>query len=268
MSLIDDLTQAARRVIDETGTFSVYPLSGLADNRTWYVAHQRGRCLARIPEQHGGLTIPPVLEYELLRMAAADGIAPQPLGHDSVTDIIFVTELENCPPLSARQFSASDSAAGVSQTLQRLHALSAPAELRRFDPLEFAKSYCADIAESAAPQAQLLYAECEKLTAECAQLLSGSCICHNDLHAGNLLVGEQFWLIDFEYAVQAAPIVDVASFVAYNNLDDAGTAISFARKCLREDLGFSLAQFQAVVGIHRALGKLWEIARSDNNATS
>lgn len=262
-----DLRQAVRRVFGATGRFDLDPVSAEQDNRAWYVAHAEGRCIAKLPERRGGLTIRPELEYELLQLAAEAGVAPRPLAHDPATEIVFIEEIEGSTTLTEQQACESEWIARVGESLQALHTLPVPEALRVFDPVAFAEVYCGEIRGTVARRARALRVECEQLTEECAVVLSGTCLCHNDLHAGNVLVSETLWLVDFEYAVQAAPIVDVASYVAYNDLA-AAAALSLAQACLGDDLPFSTAQLQAVVRIQRILGELWEIARSDNNAVS
>ena len=101
----------------------------------------------------------------------------------------------------------------------------------------------------------------------CAQIVAGDCLCHNDLHTGNLLLDEQLWLVDFEYAVLAAPIVDIASYAAFNALE-IDAAMQLARACVGSDQMPSVTVLQDVIRVQQILGELWEIARSDNNADS
>ena len=107
--------------------------------------------------------------------------------------------------------------------------------------------------------------ELDRLSARFSHVIAGRQVCHNDLHAGNILSGERLWLIDFEYAVQASPIVDLASFVAFNDLQE-GAAMALARACLGAEPPFSAGELAGVVRMQRILGELWEIARSVNNA--
>src|SRR5690606_9062197 len=45
-------------------------------------------------------------------------------------------------------------------------------------------------------------------------------LCHNDLAAANLLDDGQLVLVDFEYAVLAAPILDLANLAVMNRYSD------------------------------------------------
>lgn len=261
------LERAVQRVFGKFVAFAAHSLSNDRGNRSWLVTHPDGRCIARFPEHSGGLTISPALEYELLRLAADAGIAPRPVGYDSITGIVFVEELVAHANLSEQQARQSAFISQIADSLRTLHSVAAPKSLRRFDPLAFAQAYCAGIRGTAAHNARALRDECHLLSVQCAHLLRGAYVCHNDLHAGNILVGENIRLIDFEYAVQAAPIVDVASYVAYNNLDDAA-ALTLAQACLKNAWPYTPEELQAVVRLHRLLGELWEIARTDNNGPS
>src|SRR5690606_36576054 len=44
-------------------------------------------------------------------------------------------------------------------------------------------------------------------------------LCHNDLVASNVLDDGELKLVDFEYAVTAAPVLDIAGLAALNDLD-------------------------------------------------
>lgn len=259
------ISEAVQRVFGETQQLSVTAFSGAADNRTWYVEHPQVRCLAKLPEHRGGLSIAPALEFEVLQLAGRAGVAPRPLGHDALTQITFVEEVAEAVVLDAQQSSADEWLTPIAEMLRRLHAQSAPAALRPFDPLDFLARYRADARPGAARDAAMLCDEAADLVAQCTHVLAGTSLCHNDLHAGNILVGRQLWLIDFEYAVQAAPLVDIASYAAFNELD-AATAVRFAQACLGEELPFTAQQLKATIRIQWILGELWEMARSDNNA--
>ncbi len=264
---MQDLRQAVQRVFGHAPNLVVDAVSDDQNNRTWLVEYSDVRCIAKLPEHKGGLTVGAALEFELLRRAAAAGVAPQPLGHDVPTEIVFIELLEDSAALSEHQSREPDMIARVGESLRTLHALPVPAALRRFDPIVFAEAYCADVRGSTVRRARALRVECATLATQYGHVFAGAVVCHNDLHAGNVLIGERLWLIDFEYAVRAAPIVDIASYAAYNELDVAA-ATALARACLGEALPFSAAELQAVIRIHHILGELWEIARSDNNAAS
>ena len=254
-----------RRTLGGSGPISIRPLGSVADNRAWQIRNGTMACIAKLPERNGGLTVHPALEYELMQRAAEAGVAPRPLGFDSQSEIIFVEQLEEVREAAPESLSEAQQFGLVADTLRRLHAMPAPARLRVFDPLVFAQEYFANIPHPAGRDAEAAYQLCISATQRVEHLLSGDRICHNDLHAGNVLFGQRAWLIDFEYAVRAAALVDVASYIALNVLDPAASR-EFTQAVLGADPGFSDDELQSVVGIHRALAVLWKIARSDNNA--
>lgn len=267
MSQIRTLRAAVGRVCPHIGNFDLHPLSNSADNRIWYVVHADGRFLAKLPDPREGLRISTELELEIMQASASAGISAAPVGYDKASRVALMEELPAAAVLSRYDAATTDSIASVSKTLQRLHRIAAPEDLRRFEPPEFAAKYCEKLGGENATRAAQLCGECEQLTRDVNQLVAGESICHNDLHCGNLLVGDGMWLIDFEYAVRAAPIVDIASYAAFNELD-AAAAMSLARECLGNRAPASAEALRAVMRIHLILGELWEIARSDNNAPS
>ncbi len=243
------------------------PVAETPDNRSWHVESSDIRCIAKLPEQHGGLTIGPPVEYQLLRVAGQANLAPQPIARDVDTDIIFVEYLAGAAVLSADQAADASLIPRVAESLRALHALPAPAALRVFDASGFAEVYCKAVTGSAVRTARALAYEISQLTAQYAKTVAGDSLCHNDLHAGNLLLDEQLWFVDFEYAVLADPIVDIASYAVFNALD-LDAAMELADAYAGSTQWPSAPDLQAVIRIQQILGELWEIARSDNNAGS
>ena len=266
MSDIDTLRQSVKRSLNQIGAFDLHPRTNASDNRIWYVTHANGRFIAKLPERRGGLTIPVSFEFAILRDAAAVGIAPDPLGHDSVTDVLFIEELRQVTTPAQSEAQTPETIQSVAQTLLRLHKISAPAGLRAYDPLDFARYYCESMPAEKSEFADALVKECEQLVAQAGYLLSGESVCHNDLHVGNLLSADRTVLIDFEYAVRASPVVDIASYGALNRLDD--TAMTLLLRSYSEELQLTSPELAAVIRIQQILAELWEIARSDNNAHS
>jgi Ser/Thr protein kinase RdoA (MazF antagonist) len=259
------LEEAVRRHFGDVGRFAAVAVGSGSANRSWHFEHRERRIIAKFPEARGGLTVAPALEFELLRLAAQAGIAPWPLAFDPATNILFVEYLSGSTNELAARFPEPGHIEHLVQLLGTLHALDSPVSLRRFEPLAFADAYVEQADEAVRRDAAMLRDECAELAQRVEKWLTGSQICHNDLHAGNIVFGAQAWLIDFEYAVQAAPIVDVASFVAWNDLDEAA-AVALAHARFGTDLPFSMRELRAIADIHLALGALWEIARGDHDA--
>jgi len=264
VSCPEPLAEALERFFGAAADRHVVPVGPLEANRSWLVTVDGARIVAKLPERSGGLTAGPALEYEVLGQAAGLGISPQPLGFDAATGVLFITAVANCSELNAETLAENAAVLQVAESVRILHTIEAPSQLRSFDPVRFAEAYRL---RAGTQPAGHLCDEIRRLHDRCGYLLIGDRLCHNDLHAANILIGEQLWLIDFEYAVRAAPIVDVASFVAFNGLDEAG-ALRFAMHCLGDELPFSAEQLDEVVRIQRLLAELWESARSVNNASS
>ena len=239
----------------------VRAVSSDVENRSWYVSVEGTQMIAKTPERSGGLTIAPELEYELLGHASEAGIAPRPLGFDPASGTLFVERILGGRAIGRNETQQAHIVERLAGVLRKLHSLEVPSQLRAYDPTGFAIAYCA----GAGPVAARLCGELERLSEQFSGLLAGEDVCHNDLHAGNILASDRLWLVDFEYAVRAAPIVDIASYAAFNDLDIA-TALHLARTVLGDDLPFSHSDLIGVMRIQQILGELWEMARSDNNS--
>ena len=91
------------------------------------------------------------------------------------------------------------------------------------------------------------------------------CVCHNDLVAENLLIGDDVTLIDFDYAVMAPPVLDLASLSVMNGFSEAET-----RRLLDVYYGerapFPAAEFVRVQRLVRLLAHFWALASGDAGA--
>ena len=89
---------------------------------------------------------------------------------------------------------------------------------------------------------------------------SPATLCHNDLAAANILDDGALWFIDFEYAVCAEPILDLASLASMNDFDAA------EQECLLDAYyqgaapPFSRKKFADVIRLSRFVSYFWALA--------
>lgn len=203
-------------------------------------------------------------ELQLHQCAAAAGLAPRIIG-SWPTEGVLVTEYLPGYSWRDRDFGDAQALVRLGEKLQQLHALVPPA-LERFDPLPIAMTYATLAAHTptldAHGRAQVL-AELEAALQRLALETAPACILHGDLVAGNLLQsGARLWLLDWEYAQIADPLLDVACVLAYfpaarqhqkELLAAAGCAAGAARRRLID-----------ATYVYEALTWLWYQARGES----
>ena len=87
---------------------------------------------------------------------------------------------------------------------------------------------------------------------------SATTLCHHDLVAENILDDGQLWFIDFEYAVCAEPLLDLASLASMNNFSAA------EQDCLLEAYyqgapPFTMMRFADTVRLMRLQSYFWAL---------
>jgi aminoglycoside phosphotransferase (APT) family kinase protein len=198
-------------------------------------------------------------ELLLHRMAAAGGIAPAIIAADTRHGWL-VTEFHDGVLWRAQDYTDPAALRRLAETLYRLHRL-APAPVEPFDPLRVGRDYARLVSADLAPARDEAM---RRLEASCAGLAQGTpplAVVHGDLWEGNLLQARKLWLLDWEYAQLAEPLMDIACLLAYYPQaaplqDDLLAAAGFDA---RRDRG-ALAER---VEIYRMLSRLWHLARGE-----
>ena len=218
-SPVDDAIRAAlERVLPDAAVpreLAFRPLAGGLNARSFVVAAGERELVVRLPL--GGA--PPLLdlatEAAVMRAAAKQGLAPAVVGAD-VPSGVLVTELRTAAVAwtidAARE---PRNIARLAQLLRTLHAIAAPAP--RFSAGAIAARYLADVRAAGAAE-RAWQAELLERAYEFDACHPGDALCHNDLFAANVLDDGRLMLVDFEFAVRAAPLLDLAGFAAMNEL--------------------------------------------------
>jgi thiamine kinase-like enzyme len=147
--------------------------------------------------------------------------------------------------------------------LRRLHGVTFA--VPPFAPLDYAARYLAQIGGPGVLSCRDK-ARFEELLALAARPLPGPpCLCHNDLTADNLLLGPSPRLIDFDYAVFATPILDLASAVYMNDLP--ADAASFLLEAYYDGPApYSIEEFARVQRLLALLAHFWSLAAGEGAA--
>lgn len=218
------VVQAAASVLPElaeaavASAADVVPLSGGIERRTYRVS-LAGRCWAvRIADAPVEGSLDLAAEYEIARAAGEAGLAPRVAGFDPAAEVLVTEYLPAARALTPRALVRNAETLGrVAGLLRSLHALHP--RPRPFEPERFAAAYLETLGGVAAldERGRARAAELERLAREYSARYPSTVLCHNDLVASNILDDAgRLRLIDFEYAVSAAPILDLAGLAALN----------------------------------------------------
>lgn len=195
----------------------IAPLTGGSRNHLYRVGQPPQAVVVRIAGE-GDELLGVCRHTELLaqRAAAAAGLAPQVLWSDAAAGM-KVDEWLPGRVWSREEAARTASIQRVAQWLRSLHALPPPAGLRRVDFEEALLRYCAALPAACVPASLLSEArDCQARLGKPARLA----LCHHDLHHANILdTGEALKVVDWEYAGLGDPVMDLAGFAAYQQLD-------------------------------------------------
>ena len=212
-------------------------------------------------------------ELRVLEVAGAAGLAPEVLAHDADSGALVTRYLAGAEPLTAEQARSDANIDRIATALRRLHSLPVPVGVGAFQPTEPARVYTR-IARSAPDSAidwvdELRFWSTEfKQSAKTHEAeFSPSVLCHNDLVAANILDDGRLWLVDFEYAVCADPILDLAGLAGLN-----GFGPTHCRRLLDAYYGpggapFDLAQLNQVIKLVRLMAFFWALAHGGDRPT-
>jgi thiamine kinase-like enzyme len=201
-------------------------------------------------------------ELDILDAAAAAGVAPRPIRLADDAAIVATEFLPRARAWTSADARRSENIDRLCACLGRLHALDITLE-----PLEFmdaAQRYATLASQRCALSVEELAWRDELFVLACAydEWLVPSVPCHNDLVASNVLDDGALWLIDFEFAVQGDPILDLASVAAFNDYDvDARTRL-LSRYYEPAQPRFDMAQFERAIRLVRLLAYFWALGES------
>jgi thiamine kinase-like enzyme len=192
------------------GVELVEPLGGGITNHNFKVVTGGEAYVLRVGGKDTELLgIDRAVEHEAALAAATLGLAPEVV---AFADGCLVTRF-------VEGEVGITSAETVAPLLRRLHT-SVPIA-GRFDSFRIVEAY----AKTAAGRVPAEYAAAKR-TADRIEKRRGShglCPCHNDLLAGNFVLGEdRLWIVDWEYAGMGDPAFDLANFAVSNDLDEDG----------------------------------------------
>ncbi|MDZ7644245.1 MAG: choline/ethanolamine kinase family protein [Woeseiaceae bacterium] len=193
----------------------ITPLSGGLTNRTFLVnwgAERRVLRLAAEPDPAGIRDAE--LEVRIQQTAARHGLAAA-IEYADPAARVLLTEWLPGTTWDAGALRDRANLRRIAGLLHRLHAL--PRCGVAYDATAAAQHYLDAIAEQG-PVSDTAR-RCLRIIEEAPASHAPRC-CHNDLVAGNIVVGERLALLDFEYARDNEPLFDLATLIGWHDLDE------------------------------------------------
>ena len=227
---------AIRRMIDPDVAIAGWRvLAGGTGARCFAVEVAGHKIVAKLADTQTPTAISIEAEFRLLEHAASIGVAPRPIGFDRSSSVMLC-EYVDAAPWQPRKFHSSANIERLAERLRMLHTI--PTGIRRYEPVQFAETYRAACGASQHAQADSLFSELCELAEGLIDHETETVVCHNDLHITNILPAKDLLFIDFEYAVAASPIVDLASLVEMNRFDSEQSEMLVARYYRGQEIPF------------------------------
>ena len=192
-------------------------IAGGLTNRSYIVVTGSEQLVLRLDaEQTSAFGLDRHTELQILRNAAEASLAPQVRYAEPEAGILLYEYLPG-PVWNRASLDDDDNLDRAANLLRNVHAL--PASGAILDPLAAASRYAAVASRNAELRAHTaLWMDIVRAAPEPA----AGCCCHNDVTASNIIgaIGDHsLKLLDWEYACDNDPWFDVASLIAYHDLD-------------------------------------------------
>jgi thiamine kinase-like enzyme len=225
---MDDREQTVRTALgrvlgDEIGSrATIEPLAGGIKKRSYLVSTGDDRWVLRLPAPGADALLDLATEAAVMRAAAAAGLAPEVIAVD-VKAGVLLTDYR----VAARAWSVADAREPrnierAAALLRELHELEVAAPT--FAAERIARRYLAELSAGVCAGRARFDAREQSWIDELLErarhydaTYSPTALCHNDLAAANVLDDGRLVLVDFEYSVRGAPVLDLASLAGMND---------------------------------------------------
>jgi Ser/Thr protein kinase RdoA (MazF antagonist) len=237
-------------------------LAGGVEQRSFLVTVAAGQYVLRLRADAMAPLLDVVAEARVMSAVAAAGLAPRVIAADRESGALLTEYRPAATPWTPAEARAEANIGRAADLLRALHGVRAT--LPRFVAAEIAEGYVADLA-AAGRRDVTLAEELARLARAYDGRYGADSLCHNDLVAANVLDGGGLVLVDFEYAVCGAPILDLASLAGMNDYTE-----SQRRELLRayygERVPVTSAEFADVVRMVRLFAMFWALLAAGRSA--
>lgn len=266
------LGRLARRLRVEPSELRVEPLTGGLSDRVFLLTCGSEQWAVRLPSPAvAGRTLEPATEASVLTAAARENLVPEVVVCDAETGFLVTRFLRGATSLNAELARERTNIDRVADIIRRLHSVQAPAGLTDFRPTELARHYISAARNLPGTRDNLLNelprwrSEFIQLAEEYEAAFKPTVLCHNDLVAANILDDGQLWLVDFEYAVRADPILDLAGLAGLNGFDPAHCHRLLKAYYGRSRVPITLAQLNHVIRLVRLMAFFWALSHGGDD---
>lgn len=241
------------------------PLPGSSSSRSYRVETASEALVVRLNAPRADPVLSLGREHDLLAAVASAGIGPDVVGIDPARKALVLrfVDAKTWTPPDVRVPRNIERAAAL---LRRLHAIHAAC--RPFEPDRDAALYCARARQQGRLEARdrALVDELEALALRVARRAEPRVLCHNDLVAANVLDTGGLLLVDFEYAVTAPAIVDLASLAAMNDFGTAERAMLLTAYYGAEGAAQNAEALAELMRLHDLLAYFWALSAESDAA--
>jgi Ser/Thr protein kinase RdoA (MazF antagonist) len=239
---------------------SIVALPSGSSGTSYRVEAATGRFVAKAFRSDAKVLLGPAAQFALFARLAKVGLAPVPAGFDRHERILVTEFVADGTAVSASELRQPERIERLAAALNLLHGL--PADIPPYAPRACAERYLAEIGGVACLSAgsRERFEELLSLSADFDQ--AATTLCHNDLAAENVLFGTAIRFIDFDYAVSASPILDLASVVVMNGFATA-EAHALIAAYFSGSIPFSETEFARVQRLVCLLAHFWSLASAD-----
>ncbi|GIT14884.1 MAG: hypothetical protein CM1200mP36_06400 [Gammaproteobacteria bacterium] len=268
----EDLSHLSRLLKVNASDLLVEPLPGGLSNRSFHFSYGEKQWAVRLPkniEANRFQTLDIECEQQLLAVVAQTGLTPKVVLYDPDTGALITEFLRNAVPWTPEIARLPENIERIATTLRSLHGIRvSPDLLSPFYPVQLAERYLNMAYRSQRSEDRNLAVE-EKHWEEELRRLAGlyearfppNAVCHHDLVAANILEDDQLWLLDFEYAMWADPVLDLASLSAMNGYDATQRNLLSQKYFDAEPIPFATEHLDDVIRLELLLSYFWAVSR-------
>lgn len=272
----DPVRAVLRRVLaaDVVRRATIWALEGGMKRRSFLVTAGAEQWVLRLPAPGADPLLDLDTEARVMRAAAAAGLAPPVVAVDAAAGILLTDYRK-----AARAWTATDArqprnVERAAALLRALHAVRVAAPV--FGAERIARGYVTALARAgdadqnarsasglgvawptSVPRDRRWADELLELARHYDAAYPAMALCHNDLVAANVLDDGTLVLVDFEYAVRAAPILDLAGLAGMNDYGARERRDLLAAYRGDDRAGVREAELDKIVRLVRLMAYFW-----------
>ena len=271
----DEVKHLCRRLKVDPKSVSITSISGGFSNRAFRFSYLNRNWMVRLPLKNQKQRVQ-ILdtsdESRLLKIVAEAGLTPSVVFNDAITGALVTTYLKDAVTWNSTMVGQPENLRRIAATLRSLHSVDVGFRLPFFKPTMLCERYFDVLRNSQGNKNRKFSVEQKRWQTDLKQLaviyeksFPPITLCHHDLISGNILDSKQLWLVDFEYAVQAHPILDIASLVALNGLNMHQRSLLLEFYFGEELIPFNNSQLDNVIRLEQLISYFWALAQMNGS---